>query len=73
MKKLLLCLVAAASGTLVARADSFSVSTNSSGQTLCTVRNPWGIRGDSLEDSAGYATLTFAQMVANFSLGAMAT
>jgi len=30
------------------------------------VRNPWGVSGDSLENSQGYATLTFAQMQANF-------
>lgn len=31
------------------------------------VRNPWGVSGDKLENSQGYADLTFAQMVANFS------
>jgi hypothetical protein len=30
------------------------------------VRNPWGTSGDSLEDSHGYATLTYNQLVANF-------
>jgi fibronectin type 3 domain-containing protein len=37
------------------------------------VRNPWGISGDSLEDSNGYATLTYAQLVANFVDGCQAT
>jgi len=30
------------------------------------VRNPWGVSGDSLENSQGYATLTYSQMEANF-------
>ncbi len=30
------------------------------------VRNPWGVSGDKLENSQGYATLTYAQFVANF-------
>jgi hypothetical protein len=33
------------------------------------VRNPWGVSGDSLENSQGYATLTYSQMVANFTDG----
>jgi len=45
---------------------------NSTGQTLYTVRNPWGFGGTSIEDANGYATLTFAQMQANFTLGVMA-
>jgi len=43
-----------------------SCSVNASGVTSYVVRNPWGISGDKLEDSQGYATLTYAQMVANF-------
>ena len=31
-----------------------------------TVRNPWGDSGDSLENAQGYATLNYAQLVANF-------
>jgi fibronectin type 3 domain-containing protein len=30
------------------------------------VRNPWGVQGDAIENSGGYATLTFAQMQSNF-------
>jgi hypothetical protein len=37
------------------------------------VRNPWGVSGDSLEDSHGYATLTFAQIQSNFFEGTVAT
>jgi hypothetical protein len=37
------------------------------------VRNPWGVQGDSLENSQGYATLNFAQMQANFVDGCEAT
>ena len=43
-----------------------------SGHTLYIVRNPWGASGDALEDGGGYATLTFAQMQANFMGGAYA-
>jgi len=43
-----------------------SCSVNQNGATTYVVRNPWGVSGDSLENSQGYATLTFAQMVANF-------
>jgi len=39
---------------------------DSSGATHYIVRNPWGVSGDSLENSQGYATLTFAQLEANF-------
>jgi fibronectin type 3 domain-containing protein len=46
-----------------------SAYTNASGATLYVVRNPWGVSGDSLENSAGYATLTYAQLVANFVAG----
>jgi uncharacterized protein YdbL (DUF1318 family) len=46
-----------------------SVFTDSSGVTHYVVRNPWGSSGDSLEDGRGYATLTFAQIVANFTVG----
>lgn len=50
-----------------------SVSTDASGATHYVVRNPWGVSGDSLEDSQGYATLTFAQLQSNFTLGCQAT
>jgi hypothetical protein len=50
-----------------------SVYTDSSGVTHYVVRNPWGTSGDTLENAQGYATLTFAQMVANFTLGCQAT
>jgi fibronectin type 3 domain-containing protein len=39
---------------------------DSSGVAHYVVRNPWGVAGDAVENSQGYATLTFAQMVANF-------
>jgi hypothetical protein len=42
------------------------------GVPMFTVRNPWGVSGDSLENSQGIATLTFAQVVANFTGGAEA-
>jgi fibronectin type 3 domain-containing protein len=50
-----------------------SVSIDGSGVTHYVVRNPWGVAGDALEDSHGYVTLTFAQMVANFVSGCVAT
>ncbi len=43
-----------------------SVYKDSAGVAHYVVRNPWGVSGDALENSQGYATLTFAQMVANF-------
>ena len=43
-----------------------------SGIARYVIRNPWGVSGDALENSAGYATLTFAQMQANFVLGCQA-
>jgi len=46
-----------------------STYTDSSGVTRYIVRNPWGVSGDSLENSQGYATLTYAQVVANFDAG----
>ena len=49
-----------------------AASIDGSGQTFYTVRNPWGVQGDALENSAGYATLTFAQMQANFFAGSQA-
>jgi fibronectin type 3 domain-containing protein len=45
----------------------------SGGKNYYVVRNPWGTQGDSLENSAGYATLSFAQMTANFVEGCVAT
>jgi hypothetical protein len=50
-----------------------SASTNSAGVTSYVVRNPWGVSGDSLENSQGYATLTYTQMEANFVDGCEAT
>jgi hypothetical protein len=49
-----------------------SVSIDNNGITHYVVRNPWGVAGDSMEDSSGYATLTFAQMKANFVDGCLA-
>lgn len=49
-----------------------SASVDSSGVTHYVVRNPWGVSGDSLENAQGYATLTFAQLAANFSFGCQA-
>jgi hypothetical protein len=49
-----------------------SASIDSSGATHYVVRNPWGVSGDRLENSAGYASLTFAQMQANFDAGVQA-
>jgi hypothetical protein len=43
-----------------------SVTKNSAGAGQYYVRNPWGVSGDSLENSQGYATLTYAQFIANF-------
>ncbi|MGD0460908.1 MAG: C2 family cysteine protease [Tepidisphaeraceae bacterium] len=43
-----------------------SVTKDSAGVAHYVVRNPWGVAGDAIENSQGYATLTFAQMVANF-------
>ena len=53
MKKLLLCLVAAASGTLVARADSFSVSTNSLNSLDHGYAYTWGIDATALKGAGG--------------------
>jgi len=46
-----------------------SVSLNASGVAQYVVRNPWGVSGDSLENSQGYATLTYSEMVGNFTDG----
>jgi fibronectin type 3 domain-containing protein len=43
-----------------------SCSVDANGVTSYVVRNPWGVSGDGLENSQGYATLSFAQMQANF-------
>jgi len=43
------------------------------GVTYYVVRNPWGVSGDSLENSSGYATLTYSQVVSNFDGGTAAT
>jgi hypothetical protein len=50
-----------------------SAYTDSSGATYYVVRNPWGDSGDALENSQGYATLTFAQVEANFDEGCVST
>jgi hypothetical protein len=39
---------------------------DSNGVTHYVVRNPWGVSGDAMENAQGYATLTFAQLKANF-------
>jgi hypothetical protein len=49
-----------------------SVSIDSNGITHYVIRNPWGASGDALENSEGYATLTFSQIVANFVEGCVA-
>lgn len=49
-----------------------SVRRDANGAALFTVRNPWGVSGTSSESSTGYAELTYAQMVANFQVGARA-
>lgn len=49
------------------------INTNSDGTHTYTVRNPWGTSGDSLENSQGYATLTFSQMKVNFYDGCVAS
>jgi hypothetical protein len=41
----------------------------SDGTMYFVVRNPWGFSGDSLENSQGIATLTYAQFSANFTAG----
>jgi Calpain family cysteine protease len=41
----------------------------SDGTMYFVVRNPWGFSGDSLENSQGIATLTYAQFCANFEAG----
>ena len=49
-----------------------SATRDASGVTRYVVRNPWGVSGNSMENSSGYATLTYAQMQANFAAGARA-
>lgn len=49
-----------------------SASIDSNGTTHYVIRNPWGASGDALENSHGYATLSFSQLVANFVEGCMA-
>lgn len=49
-----------------------SASKDTNGTTHYVVRNPWGTSGDSLENSQGYATLTFSQLTLNFAEGCMA-
>ncbi len=46
-----------------------SAAKDAKGNTSYVVRNPWGVAGDALENSQGYATLTFAQLTANFADG----
>ena len=57
------------SGTQLVSNHAYTIVSVSTvgGVNYYTVRNPWGVSGDSLENSAGYATLTYAQMTANFS------
>jgi fibronectin type 3 domain-containing protein len=50
-----------------------SVYKGSNGVNYYVVRNPWGVSGDSMENSGGYATLTYAQLCANFVAGCAAT
>jgi hypothetical protein len=44
----------------------------SNGVNEYMVRNPWGVQGDAVENAQGYATLTFAQIKANFVDGCQA-
>ncbi len=48
------------------------VTTDNNGVHHYLVRNPWGVSGKAIEDAHGYATLTFAQMQANFTAGCVA-
>ena len=45
----------------------------SHGVSECTIRNPWGCAGDTLENSRGIATLTYWQLTENFEEGVVAT
>ncbi len=49
-----------------------SIASGSSGGTLFTLRNPWGVSGTSAENSDGFVTLTFAQLKANVVAGTRA-
>ncbi len=49
-----------------------SATRDEAGIARYVVRNPWGSSGTSLENSTGFATLTFAQMQAGFVSGAIA-
>ncbi len=49
-----------------------SATRDANGVAHYVVRNPWGVSGDASEDVNGYATLTFAQVVADFSEGCAA-
>lgn len=49
-----------------------SATRDGSGIARFVVRNPWGVSGVSIENSGGYATLTFAQMQSNFSATVLA-
>jgi len=48
------------------------ITTDASGNPLYIVRNPWGFNGTWAENSQGLATLTYNDMVANFTQGVMA-
>lgn len=43
--------------------------TDAAGQKFFTLRNPWGMSGGSLENSAGYVNLTYAQLQLYFPTG----
>jgi hypothetical protein len=43
-----------------------SATQNAAGYTTYVVRNPWGFSGKPIENSLGYATLTFQQILNNF-------
>jgi hypothetical protein len=49
-----------------------SASKDANGVTHYVVRNPWGCAGTSSENSQGYATLTFAQMLVDLTYISMA-
>lgn len=49
-----------------------SVNIDGSGNATFTVRNPWGVSGNALENGDGYATLSYNQLRANFVAGVAA-
>lgn len=63
------------SGTALVQGHAYTIisaSRDANGVAHYVVRNPWGVSGDALENSQGFATLTFAQMQQDFAYGCMA-